>query len=334
MTNSYAPLVDTFGRVHKSLRVSVTDVCNIRCLYCMPADGAEFLPNDKLLTYDQIAQFSNIVALLGINKIRITGGEPLTRANLHELIGKLKLIDGIDELALTTNGMLLAREIDNLVRAGLTQINISLDTLSEETFRSLARRDGLNRVLEGIEAACGQPKLKVKLNALVLRDVNLGDVVELVQFARSRDISVRFIEFMPLDAAHAWSDSRMVAGEELRELISRKISPLEKRQSHPSAPATEYGFADGKGSVGFIDSVSKPFCGGCDRLRLTAEGQLRNCLFGQEEWNVGEHLQQEHISAEKIIKTIRDCIGAKHASHGISQPGFKPPERAMYQIGG
>ena len=231
--------------------------------------------------------------------------------------------------------MLLADQIDRLAAAGLTRVNISLDTLSEDTFKTLSRRQGLNRVLEGIEACCQRGDIELKLNALVLRDVNLCDVVELVQFSRARNLQIRFIEFMPLDGSRAWSNSRMVSGQELRELIAREIGPIQPlNRPSPSAPSTDYTFADGSGRVGFIDSVSQPFCGSCDRLRLTAEGRLRNCLFGREEWDVACQLKTGAIDEAEIVNTLQACTQAKHASHGIAEPGFTPPERAMYQIGG
>lgn len=328
-------LMDRFGRVHRSLRVSVIDACNIRCQYCMPAEGVEFLPRHRLLDFDHIERFVRTAVGMGIRKVRLTGGEPLLRTNLDHLVARLRAIEGLQELALTTNGMLLDRQIDALVAAGLQRINISLDTLSEPTFQQLTRRDGLSRVLSGIEATGRFPQLQLKLNSLVLRDVNLADIYDLVDFARQRACPLRFIEFMPLDSDRQWSLSRMVGGEELRGLLTQRFGPLLRcADADPSQPASDYEFAHGGGRVGFIDSVSKPFCAGCDRLRLTADGKLRNCLFGREEWDVGQLLRQELFDVEELQSILRRGTLAKHAAHGIASPDFQPPARAMYQIGG
>ncbi len=335
---AFAPppqLVDRFGRVHRALRISVTDACNIRCQYCMPAEGAQFLPSQRLLTYPQIEHFVRAAVKLGIRKVRLTGGEPLLRPRLHELIASLQSIENLQPIALTTNGMLLPRQIDELVAAGLRRINISLDTLSEATFQELTRRDGLGRVLEGIDSTRAYPQLQVRLNALILRDVNLNDVHGLVEFARERDMTVRFIEFMPLDSDRSWTAQRMVRGAELRELITKYIGPLRRcDDTDPSQPASDYEFVDGGGRVGFIDSVSQPFCSGCDRLRLTADGKIRNCLFGREEWDVAEVLRREPVDSGQLEELLRSSTLAKHAAHGIDGPDFQPPHRAMYQIGG
>lgn len=322
------PLVDRFGRVHRSLRISVTDRCNIRCQYCMP-EVATFLSSNKLLTFEQITQFVQAVVPLGIQEVRITGGEPLMRPGLAELFRMLRSIDQLADIALTTNGMMLSEQLDGLVEAGLRRINISLDTLNEEVFQRLSRRQGLDKVLDGIDAAASDSRVKVRLNALVMRDVNLSEVLDLVAFARDRLLPLRFIEFMPLDAERAWNRSQMVSGKEMRERIATRfgeLTPLNRLD--PSQPSVDYGFADGKGVVGFIDSVSQPFCSGCDRLRLTADGKIRNCLFGQEEWDIRQ------LSLEEIPAVVRDCLAAKRAAHGIDAQDFSPPERAMFQIGG
>ncbi len=330
-------LVDRFGRLHRALRISVTDVCNIRCQYCMPAEGATFLPQQRLLSFDRIEQLVRIVAEMGINKIRITGGEPLMRPNLCDLTGRIARIEKIDDLAITTNGMLLSKQLPELVKAGLKRVNISLDTLNSATFKRLARREGLLSVLEGIEATKAFPGLRVRLNALILREVNFDDVIPLAEFARAQHLPLRFIEFMPLDAERAWQEQRVVSGDELRRVLSSHYGPLRPMQVHDaSQPATDYEFADGQGVVGFIDSVTRPFCGNCDRLRLTAEGRLRNCLFGHQEWDVGTLLSGD--DAQAVCKSVRqmlsDCVQHKHAAHGIGEAEFQPPERAMYRIGG
>lgn len=344
---AHLPLIDSLGRVHRSLRISVTDRCNIRCQYCMP-EIASFLPSDRLLSFAQITRFVELVTLLGIREVRITGGEPLMRPKLAELLRSLTAIDRLDGIALTTNGMMLADQLPELVQAGLRRVNISLDTLNEETFRRLSRREGLNRVLAGIDAAVREPRLTVRLNALVMREVNWDEVLDLVDFARERSLTLRFIEFMPLDAERAWNRQQMVSGDEMRSRLSARygaLLPLERRD--PSQPSTDYTFSDGLGAVGFIDSVSKPFCSSCDRLRLTADGKLRNCLFGQEEWDVRPLLSEDRLAAgagasesasalqaSEILAVVRACIAAKRAAHGIDASGFLPPERAMFQIGG
>lgn len=328
-----APLIDRFGRVHRSLRISVTDACNIRCQYCMPAEQVQFLAANRQLSVAQFATFVRALAALGVRNYRITGGEPLVRRDVPELLQALRDIEGVEELALTTNGMLLADQLPALVAAGLQRVNISLDTLSHATFKALSRRDGLERVFEGIEAAVAETRLTVKLNALVLRDVNLEDIYGLVEFAQARHVPLRFIEYMPLDAERKWNLNRMVSGDELRRLLSARFGPLEAvLASDPSQPSSDYRFASG-GQVGFIDSVSKPFCGSCDRLRITADGRIRNCLFGREEWDVAQ-LLREQASLEEIQQLVRTAVLAKFPSHGIADPGFQPPERAMYQIGG
>lgn len=331
---SAGSLVDKFGRVHRSLRVSVTDVCNIRCQYCMPAEDVRFLPRSRLLSYEQIAQFVNAVSKWGIRRVRITGGEPLTRPGLDELVRRLRSIGTIDDIALTTNGMLLGDQVDALESAGLDRVNISLDTLSEATFKRLSRRNGIEQVIEGIDRAVAS-SLNVKLNALVLRDVNSQDVLQLIRFAAERDVPMRFIEFMPLDADGAWNDTRMVSGAELRDMIAQEFGPLTSiERSTKSQPAQEYRLPTGA-RIGFIDSVSTPFCGGCDRLRLTAEGKIRNCLFGTEEWDVSGLLSRPaEVNENRVKEVVQACLAAKHAAHGIADPDFRPPQRAMYQIGG
>lgn len=345
-----AGMVDSFGRVHQALRISVTDACNIRCQYCMPAEGAQFLPQKSLLSFEQIEQFVRSMVSLGVSKIRLTGGEPLLRRRLADLVARLAAIEGVTDLALTTNGLLLEQQIDELYGAGLRRLNISLDTLSAETFRRISRRDGLKRVLSGIEAAREYSGLELKLNALVLREVNLDGVLELVEYALSRAIPLRFIEFMPLDAEKAWAQRLVVTGAELRSLIVANLGELvEIPSADPARPARDFRLknqalhGEGGGVVGFIDSVSSPFCGACDRLRLTADGKLRNCLFGLEEWDVAGMLaemvaasnatESEELSVQ-LQRRVRECVIAKHASHGIADPNFEAPSRAMYQIGG
>ena len=332
---SQLPLVDSFGRAHRSLRLSVTDVCNIRCVYCMPEENPEFLQHENLLSFDALERFVRFMVSRGVDNLRLTGGEPLLRKGLPQLVERLAAIPGLDDIAMTTNAMLLAESAKQLADAGLRRINVSLDTLSEEVFERISRRKGLKQVLAGIDTALATEKLSVKLNALVLRDVNLGGVLELVEFASERKIPLRFIEFMPLDAERAWSTQRMVSGAELRSIIEERFGTLEAiTPEDPSRPSQDYRLATGS-VVGFIDSVSKPFCGQCDRLRLTADGKLRNCLFGQQEWDVAPFLDEDSAAAlSRLEKELHSCLQAKFAAHGIADPDFRQPDRPMYRIGG
>ena len=296
-------------------------------------DDVQFDAQSNLLSFPEIARFVRCVASMGVANVRLTGGEPLLRPHVDRLIATLLDVDGVDDVALTTNAMLLTQQLPKLVAAGLRRINISLDTLSSKTFKELTRREGLDRILAAIEATRAYPELKVKLNSLVLRDVNSQDVIDLVEFASARDMNIRFIEFMPLDADGRWSEDRMLPGAELRKQLESRFGPLESIAGlDPSQPSRDFRLAAG-GRVGFIDSVTNPFCGTCDRLRLTADGKIRNCLFGQEEWDVRELLQSADNPSE-LEQAVRTCISAKNPSHGIADPDFRPPERAMYQIGG
>jgi cyclic pyranopterin phosphate synthase len=327
-------LTDRFARVHRSLRISVTDKCNLRCQYCMPDEQIKFLPSDELLSFEEIAGFVSICVTRGFHKFRITGGEPLLRRNVERLVALLNAIEGVENLAITTNGILLEEQLDGLVAAGLKRINISLDTLRAPVFRRLARRDGLERVLAGIAAAVNSRQVIVKLNALVLRDVNLDDVLELASYAAALNVPLRFIEFMPLDAERAWSEQRMVSGAELRELLAKELGPLRRIATVDEAqPATDYVTANGA-RFGFIDTVTAPFCGACDRLRLTADGKMRNCLFGQEEWDVRRILRNAAAKPHEIHELLEAAVSAKHFSHGTPQANLAHPARAMYQIGG
>jgi len=327
-------LVDRFGRVHRNLRISVTDRCNIRCFYCMPNEDLRFLPRREILTYEEIARFVTVVAPLGIRKIRLTGGEPLVRANLAELVARLSKIPGIDDLALTTNGILLAEQAAALRAAGLQRLNISLDALDPELFLQIARRPGLEQVLGGIAAAQAAGFTGIRLNAVSIRGLTESQIVPLARFARERGLELRFIEYMPLDAEGKWTADQVLTGETVRRIIEREVGPLlPADRPDPSQPATDYRYADGAGRVGFIDPVSHAFCHECDRLRITAEGKLRNCLFSMEEWDVRELLRAAADDAA-ITELVRECLEQKKLGHGIDSPDFHKPERAMYQIGG
>ncbi|MCE9603953.1 MAG: GTP 3',8-cyclase MoaA [Planctomycetia bacterium] len=327
-------LVDTFGRVHTDLRISVTDRCNIRCFYCMPNENVTFKPHDELLTFEEIERFVRIVAPLGINKLRLTGGEPLVRRDLPLLVKKLAAIDAIEDLALTTNGILLAEHAEALRQAGLRRINISLDALDRETFRAIARRDGLEDVLAGIAAAQRVGFEKIKLNAVAIRGLTEAQIIPLGRFARERGLELRFIEYMPLDAERTWRNEQVLSGNEILATLEAEFGPLEPVPAlHAGQPASDYRFVAGGGIVGFINPVTEPFCGDCNRLRITAEGQLRNCLFSQTEFDVRALLRSD-ADDEHIVRLIRDCIAAKLAGHGIRSDDFSRPARAMYQIGG
>jgi len=323
-------LTDTFGRLHSDLRVSLTDHCNIRCFYCMPEAGAEYAPVRSQLTFEQILRFVSAAVPLGIDKIRLTGGEPLLRPKLPLLVEKLAGQKGIRDLALTTNAVLLANHARPLFDAGLRRLNIHLDTLDRERFAQITRRDELPRVLAGIDAALDAGYPVIKLNAVAIKGLTEPDIISLVRFGRERNIEVRFIEFMPLDGRSLWSLDRVLTADDMIAMLAEEFGPLTAvPDADPRAPATEYQFADGS-RVGFIASVSRPFCLNCNRLRLTSDGKLRYCLFAREETDIRHLLDDELALQEAIHATVRQ----KWAGHEINRPTFLPPERAMYSIGG
>jgi cyclic pyranopterin phosphate synthase len=327
-------LIDRLGRVHTNLRVSVTDRCNIRCFYCMPEEIVQFKPRHEILSFEEIERFVRVLAGLGVNKLRLTGGEPLVRADLSVLVGKLAAVPGIRDIALTTNGILLSDQADALKAAGLHRLNISLDAMSEDTFQRISRRPGLHRVLDGIRAAQRAGFEKIRLNAVAIRGITEEEVVPLGEFARQQDLELRFIEFMPLDADGNWQSDQVLSGEAIRRLLERAFGPLVPRdRPDPSQPAVDYEFADGIGRIGFINPVSQPFCGDCNRLRITAEGKVRNCLFSTIEWDA-RALLRGGGSDDEIARLVRECVAAKKPGHGIDSAEFIRPERAMYQIGG
>jgi cyclic pyranopterin phosphate synthase len=330
--NRPAALVDTFGRRHTDLRISVTDRCNLRCTYCMPAE-AIFRPREELLAYEEIARVVAVAAGLGVRTARLTGGEPLLRRDLAALVRLLVAVPGIDEVALTTNGLLLAEQADDLAAAGLRRLNVSLDSLREEVFERIARRRGLDRVLAGLAAARRAGFAEIRINAVSIRGLTEDEIVPLARFCSREGFHLRFIEFMPLDAEEAWDRSRVLSGADVRAILEREIGPLvADAAGDPGQPAVDYRWADG-GRVGFINPVSQPFCDRCDRLRLTADGQFRNCLFSTTEWDVKAVLRGGG-SDEEIAALLRQCVAAKKAAHGIDTPAFARPARAMYQIGG
>lgn len=327
-----AALVDTFGRRHTDLRISVTDRCNLRCTYCMPAE-AIFRPREELLAYEEIARVAAVAAGLGVRTTRLTGGEPLLRRDLAALVRLLVAVPGIDEVAVTTNGLLLAEQADDLAAAGLGRLNVSLDSLREDVFERIARRRGLDRVLAGLAAARRAGFAEIRINAVSIRGLTEDEIVPLARFCRREGFHLRFIEFMPLDAEEAWDRSRVLSGADVRAILEREIGPLvADAAGDPGQPAVDYRWADG-GRVGFINPVTSPFCDRCDRLRLTADGQFRNCLFSTTEWDVKSLLRGGGSDAE-IAALLRQCVAAKKAAHGIDTPAFARPARAMYQIGG
>jgi GTP 3',8-cyclase len=335
MTNitDNSPLVDQLGRTHHSLRISVTDRCNIRCFYCMPNENIRFRPRDEILSFEEIVRFVRVVSQMGVRRLRLTGGEPLVRSDLPQLVEQLAALPQIDDLALTTNGILLAEQAEALRRAGLRRLNISLDTLSEEVFQKITRREGLDRVLAGIEAAIRVGFESIRLNAIAIRGLTEAEIVPLARFARERGLELRFIEYMPLDAEQHWQAADVLDGDSIRRIVEAEFGPLSPvAPPHPSQPAVDFAYADG-GRLGLIHPVSQPFCENCDRLRLTAEGQVRNCLFSTVEWDARAQLRGGG-SDDEIAQLVRDCVWAKAPAHGIGSVDFVRPERAMYQIGG
>lgn len=328
------PLVDRLGRTHHSLRISVTDRCNIRCFYCMPNENVRFKPRDEILSFEEIVRFVRVVLQMGVRRLRLTGGEPLVRSDVPQLVEQLAALPNIEDLALTTNGILLAEQAEALRRAGLRRLNISLDTLTEEVFQKITRREGLDRVLSGIEAAIRAGFESIRLNAIAIRGLTEAEIVPLARFARQRGLELRFIEYMPLDAEQHWQAADVLDGETIRRIVEAEFGPLlPVAAPHPSQPAVDFAYADGGGRIGLIHPVSQPFCESCDRLRLTAEGQVRNCLFSTVEWDA-RVLLRGGGSDDEIARLVRDCVWAKAPAHGIGSDEFVRPERAMYQIGG
>ena len=328
--SSAQDLVDPFGRTVRDLRISVTDRCNFRCQYCMPAEGMQWLPREEILSFEEIERFARIcIQAFGFNGIRLTGGEPLVRAHLPELVQRLARL-GVD-VALTTNGATLRLHASALADAGLKRINISLDSLQKERFLELTRRDELDRVLDGIDAALDAGLNPVKINAVMMRGINDDEIVDFAEFGRNKGVTVRFIEFMPLEAGDVWNEGLVVPAQEIVETINR-VLPLEP-VVRGNEPAERWRYSDGNGEVGVIASVTKPFCGNCDRVRLTAEGQFRTCLFAVDEFDMRALLRSE-VGDEVVAKAISDAVGTKWAGHAIGQANFIRPKRTMSQIGG
>jgi cyclic pyranopterin phosphate synthase len=325
-------LIDTFGRVHNNLRISVTDRCNLRCTYCMPEE-VRFLDKGELLTFEEITRFVTIAAGLGVDKVRLTGGEPLLRRELTSLVRMLVAVPGIRDVGLTTNGILLAEQAQALYDAGLRRINISLDALDPARFRQMTRRDGVDRVVAGILAAKRAGFEPVKINAVSIRDITEAEVVPLARFAREHGLEMRFIEYMPI-GADQWERGKVYFAHEILEQMEREVAPLVPVEDYdPRAPAMEFRYTDGRGKVGIIASISRPFCMSCNRIRLTAEGKLRNCLFALDEVDVKPMLRG-NTPDEEIARAIRKNVHEKWEGHEINTSRFIKPLRTMHAIGG
>jgi cyclic pyranopterin phosphate synthase len=328
------PLRDGWGREIRSLRVSVTDKCNFRCTYCMPAEGLEWLRRDEILSFEEITRLARIFASLGVDEVRLTGGEPLVRRELPVLVAQLAAIEGIRDLSLTTNGVLLDRLAAPLVAAGLRRLNVSLDSLSHVRFAEITRRDALDAVLRGLEAAESFAELRpIKINCVAIKGFTETEVPALAELARRKPYIVRFIEFMPLDADEAWREDKVLSGAEIRALVEERFGPLVELPTKPSSTSRRFRFADGKGELGFVNPVSEPFCSSCDRIRLTADGQLRTCLFSRREWDLKTALR-DGSSDERLAERIRFAVRHKELKHRINDPGFVRASRSMSQIGG
>lgn len=324
-------LIDPFGRVVRDLRISVTDRCNFRCTYCMPEEGMQWMPRAEILTFEEIERLARIcVDRYDFDGIRLTGGEPTIRAHITTLVSKLAGL-GVD-VAMTTNGATLRNCAHDLREAGLNRINISLDTLDREKFARMTRRDELDNVLLGIEAAKSAGFDPVKINAVVERGANDDEIVDLARFGRDEGVEVRFIEFMPLDASDEWQRSKVVGQDEIVAQLA-EVWPLELVPARGAAPADRWRYLDGRGTVGVIPTVTKPFCGDCDRVRLTADGQFRTCLFATDEFDLRAALRNGETD-EQIAERIRAAVGTKWAGHQINQVNFVRPTRTMSQIGG
>jgi GTP 3',8-cyclase len=328
------PLRDSWGREIKSVRVSVTDKCNFRCTYCMPAEGLEWLGRSEILSFEEIERLVRLLAALGVEEVRLTGGEPLVRRDLPLLVAMLADIEGVTDLSLTTNGVLLDRLAAPLVEAGLRRINVSLDTLSHVRFAEITRRDALDAVLRGLAEAELHAELRpIKVNCVAVKGFTETEVPALAELARRKPYVVRFIEFMPLDADEAWREDDVLTGAEIRNIIEEQYGALVELPAKTSSTARRFRFADGKGEVGFVNPVSEPFCSSCDRIRLTADGQLRTCLFSRREWDLKQPLRDGATDTD-LVELIRLAVRHKELKHRINDPGFVRASRSMSQIGG
>jgi cyclic pyranopterin phosphate synthase len=329
MTRS--PLIDGHGRQIGDVRISVTDRCNFRCQYCMPAEGLTWLDRDDVLRFEEIARLVGLLAELGVADLRLTGGEPLVRRQFPTLVGMLAPL--VHDLSITTNGFLLERDAEALVAAGANRFNVSIDSLQRDRFFEMTRRDALPRVLRGLEALAAFPEAHpIKVNAVAMRGFTEDEALPFAAFAREYPYQVRFIEFMPLDAGHTWSPDQVLTGDEIRAAI-HAVYPLEAEPREPHATARVYRFADGQGQIGFINPVSEPFCGDCDRIRITAEGKLRTCLFSLNETDLRGPMRAG-ATDDDLEQIIRDAVWRKELKHRVNEPGFIQPDRPMSAIGG
>ena len=327
------PLFDGHGRRIQDLRVSVTDRCNFRCQYCMPAEGLPWLERSEILTFEEIERLVRLFVAMGVTDLRLTGGEPTVRRDFPRLVSMLSRIEGLNDLSMTTNGYLLERDAAALVDAGIQRVNVSIDSLQRDRFFQITRRDSLPRVLRGLEALASHPEVHpIKVNAVAMRGFSEEEAIPFAEFARSTAFQVRFIEFMPLDGDHNWTPDFVLTGDELRQII-HAAHPLEELPREPSSTARVYRFADGRGEIGFINPVSEPFCSDCNRVRLTAEGKLRTCLFSLHETDLRGPLRAGAADGE-LETLIRDAVWRKELKHRVNEPGFRPPPRTMSAIGG
>jgi GTP 3',8-cyclase len=327
------PLRDGHGRLIGDLRVSVTDRCNFRCQYCMPAEGLPWLERNEILTFEEVTRLVALLSAMGVHDVRLTGGEPLVRRNFPALVAMLSALPGVHDLSVTTNGFLLERDAEALVRAGVNRFNVSVDSLQSDRFYELTRRDALPQVLRGLEHLASFPEAHpIKINAVAIRDFTEEEVLPFAELARRSPYEIRFIEYMPLDADHAWTPEQVLTGEEIRAAIDA-VYPLERQPREPHATARVYRFADGYGKIGFINPVSEPFCGDCNRIRLTADGRLRTCLFSLNETDLRGPIRDGADDAE-LEQIIRDAVWRKELKHHVGEPGFIQPARTMSAIGG
>jgi GTP 3',8-cyclase len=327
-------LVDAYGRHISDLRISVTDRCNFRCVYCMPEEGMQWLKRESILSFDEIERVARVGVELGIQEVRLTGGEPTLRPDLPELVARLSQLP-MRSLSLTTNGFLLRKMAAPLAEAGLKRINVSLDTLQHDRFHQIARRHGLDEVLGGLEELERHPSIApIKVNVVAMRDFTEDEVVAFAQLARRKPYVIRFIEFMPLDADGNWQRERVLSGDEIKAIVERDFMPLVPVAAEPSSTSRRFTFADGVGEIGFINPVSQPFCGTCNRIRLTADGQLRTCLFSIDEWDLRGPLRSGATDAE-LADILVEAISHKELKHKINEgEAFQRASRSMSQIGG
>jgi cyclic pyranopterin phosphate synthase len=326
-------LQDGHGRLIGDVRISVTDRCNFRCQYCMPAEGLPWLERDEILTFEEVVRVVGLLASMGVGDVRLTGGEPLVRKGFPKLAAMIAAIPGVEDLSVTTNGFLLERDAEALVAAGINRFNVSIDSLQQDRFFELTRRDALPQVLRGLERLASFPEAHpIKINAVAIRDFTEDEVLPFAELARQSPYEIRFIEFMPLDADQEWTPDRVLTGAEIRAAIEA-VYPLEPERREPSATARVYRFADGIGRIGFINPVSEPFCGDCNRIRVTAEGRLRTCLFSLNETDLRTPLRSGADDAE-LEQIIRDAVWRKELKHHVGEAGFVRPARSMSAIGG